>query len=168
MNIALYLIIFGCKVLENALATLRLIVVANGKKMLGAILAGSTSILWIFTAGIVLVDIKKDPLKAFFFCFGTFIGSYVGSFIEQKLALGNNVLTCIIDCNNESLVDQIRNEGYAVTTLQANGMEQNCLVLLIMIPRKKRNEVTKLIKGLDEKAVVIAEKVIPIQGGYRN
>ena len=38
MNIPLYSMIFISKVLENTFATLRLIVVANGKKLLGAIL----------------------------------------------------------------------------------------------------------------------------------
>ena len=167
MNLWIYLFIFLCKVLENALATLRLIVISNGKRMLGAILAGATSLLWVFTTGIVVVDIKKDPLRIFFFCAGTFVGSYVGSRIEAKLAMGNNVLTCIIEKSKEQLITKIRDLGYAVTVMNGNGREQENLILLILLPRKKRKEVCDFIQQLDSSAVIIAEKVIPIAGGYQ-
>lgn len=167
MNLFLYIFIFLCKVLENALATLRLIVISNGKKMLGAILAGATSLLWVFTTGIVVVDIKKDPLRVFFFCAGTFVGSYIGSKIEAKLAMGNNIITCIIDHAKEQIIDTIREQGYAVTVLKGAGKESEKLILMILLPRKKRKQICDFIQSLDQDAVIIAEKVIPIIGGYQ-
>ncbi len=167
MTILLYIIIFFCKVLENALATLRVIVISNGKRILGAFLAGATAILWVFTAGAVLKDVHEDLFKVFFFCFGTFVGSYVGCYIENKLALGNNTITCIIKNEKAFLIDEIRNLGYAVTVIHAEGMEENRLILLIMLPRRRRREVTDFIKERAEDAVIIAEKVIPINGGHQ-
>lgn len=167
MTIILSLIIFFCKVLENALATLRVIVISNGKRMLGAVLAGATAILWIFTAGAVLKDVQENLLKVFFFCFGTFVGSYVGCYIEGKLALGNNTITCIIKKEEEFLVDKIRNLGYAVTVIQASGMEDERLMLFIILPRRKRTEVSDFIKNEVKDAVIIAEKIIPINGGHQ-
>lgn len=65
-------------------------------KKLGAILQGIVALVWIFVTGVVIVDVGKDPIKVIFFCLGTIIGSYLGSLLEEKLAIGNNNLICII------------------------------------------------------------------------
>ena len=92
MNIILYLIIFLAKTIELALGTLRLIVVANGKKKLGAILQGVIAVGWIYITGIVVTNINKDPLKVIAFALGSLFGSYIGSLIEEKMAMGSNML----------------------------------------------------------------------------
>ena len=48
--------IFLSKIIENAIATLRLIVVSNGKKMLGAILNLIISVIWIISTSLVVVN----------------------------------------------------------------------------------------------------------------
>ena len=63
----IYLAIFFCKIVENAVGTLRLIVVANGKKKLGALLQGIVALVWIFGTGIVIVNINKDIFKIVIF-----------------------------------------------------------------------------------------------------
>ena len=109
MNIPLYSMIFISKVIENALATLRLIVVSNGKKWLGAILQFLIAIVWVFVTGIVVTDIKKDPLKIVFFAIGSFAGSYIGSMIEERLALGNNMISAIVNSNHvKQIVEAIQ------------------------------------------------------------
>ena len=66
MNIGLYFLIFISKVIENGLSTLRLIVVANGKKILGAFLQFTISLVWVLVTGIVVNDLLNDPLKIIF------------------------------------------------------------------------------------------------------
>ena len=75
----IYIFIFISKIIENALATLRFIVVANGKKLLGAFLNGIIALIWIFVTGIVIINVKEDPIKIIMFCLGSIVGSYLGS-----------------------------------------------------------------------------------------
>ena len=82
----LYIIILIAKILENTLSTLRIILIANRKKLIGALLQGIIVTLWIITAGIVIIDIQKDILKIVFFVLGSIIGSYLGSSIEEKFS----------------------------------------------------------------------------------
>ena len=100
----IYLAIIVSKILENMLSTLRLIVVANGKKKLGAILNGVIALIWILVTGIVIIDINKDLLKIIFFCAGSVIGSYLGSVVEERIALGTNTLMCITDTKYEQSI----------------------------------------------------------------
>lgn len=167
MNITLYIIIFLSKVFENALGTLRLIVVSNGKKELGAILQGIIGLVWVIVTGVVVVGITEDPYKIVAFALGSAVGSYLGSLIEQKMALGSNMLTAIVDSNFGSVIaDKIRSEGFAVTTLEGQGMDKKRNVLMIVVIRKKRHYVVDIIKNIDSEAMIVSEVARPIQGGY--
>lgn len=167
MNYSLYFLIFFSKVIENALATLRLIVVANGKKWLGAILQFVIALVWVLVTGAVVVNIQKDPLKILFFALGSFIGSYVGSIIEEKMAMGNNMVLVIINQELEDLITSaVRLEGYAVTVMEGKGLKQEKSILIIMVPRKKRKHLVSIIKEYDKNALIIAEVARTINSRY--
>lgn len=168
MNIILYIVIFVAKTIELALGTLRLIVVANGKKMLGAILQGLIALVWVCVTGIVVVDVTKDPLKIIAFALGSAFGSYIGSFIEEKMALGSNMLMAIIDKNLEQTVTTaIRKKGFAVTVIEGEGKDKERAILMIMVARKKRHYIVKLIKEIDCDAMIISETAATINGGHK-
>ena len=101
--------IFLSKVIENSLSTLRLIVVANGKKRIGAILNGIVSLCWIFSTSIVIININKDLFSIISFSLGAVIGSYLGSIIEEKIALGNVLL--IINTSNKDILNCINKKS---------------------------------------------------------
>jgi len=151
----IYIAIFLCKIVENAIGTLRLIVVANGKKKLGAILQGIVALVWIFGTGIVIIDINKDIFKIVIFVIGSIVGSYLGSIIEEKIALGSNMLICITKEKYEQIIkDKLNN--YQITTI----CEKDNLtsVLLIVLKRKEISKITKILRIIDKDIVIISEK----------
>lgn len=162
----IYLFIFLAKVVEISLGTLRMIVVANGKKWLGAFLQLAHAIVWVFSTGAVLVGINQDWMKAIVFAIGSFVGSYVGCFIEEKLAMGSNMITCITDTGNDKMLNDLRNSGYAVTVMQGCGMEQDKEIYLIMTPRKRRHNVVLILKKYDQNCMIISENAVSVNGGY--
>lgn len=166
MRIITYLIIFTLKIIENALATLRLIFVSNGKKLPGAILNFVTSIIWILTAGMVIININEDIFKVIFFCLGSFVGSYTGSYIENKLAIGSNLIICIIDKEELKVIDELRNKGYGITTVPGYGKDSEKYVLLIFEKRKNKIEITNEIKSLSNSCMIISEVASPLYGGH--
>lgn len=163
----LYFIIFTSKVIENAIGTLRIIVIANGKKILGAILQGIIAIIWIFAIGLVVTNVIEDPFKVIAFALGSIVGSYLGSYLEEKIALGNNLLTVIIDNQfGETIINKIRNHHFAVTSMTGEGKETEKTILFIFVPRKKVNEILNIIKAIDSNALIISENAYKISGGY--
>ena len=98
-----YLAIFTFKIIEDALATLRLIVVSNGKKKLGAILQFVVTLIWIVLTSSVLIGMKDDIFKAVALAFGALFGSYLGSVLEEKIALGTNSFIVEVSLDNSSL-----------------------------------------------------------------
>lgn len=157
MNILTYIFIFTSKIIENALGTLRLIVVANGKKILGAILQLCISIVWILVTGTVVINIGKDPLKIFFFCVGSAAGSYIGSKLEEKLSMGDCLVTCIT--NDDNLFKTLDRKGYNLTKLKGENEGNLKDILLISVSRKKKKHVINIIKEYDPKATIILETI---------
>ena len=135
-----YFIIFIFKLLENALATLRIIVIANNKKVFGAILTFIISIIWIISVSYIVFDFK-DYLKIIVFAIGSAIGSFLGNVLEEKLALG-----CIIISFN---VKELLNEKFTnydksiIKTDFGYKYEIKC-------DRKNQNIVIKMIKKINK------------------
>lgn len=167
MNFGLYAMIFFSKVFENSLATLRLIIVANGKRNLGAILQFCIALVWVLVTGTVVKNIGKDPWTILFFALGSYVGSYTGSMIEEKLAMGSNLLMAIVNCDKtEQIISQIKQSGFAVTTIDGTGVYDEKKILFIFVDRKKRHHVVHIIKKTDKKSMIISENARSLYGGY--
>ena len=137
-----YLFIFICKILENSIATLRLIIVSNGKKLEGAILNFILSFIWIISTSLVVLN--NNIYKVLIFAIGSLIGSYVGSILEEKIALGNNMLFVI--SKKYKKIKNIENT-YLI----------NKDILMIMVKRKNRKNIIDKILSIDNKAIIISE-----------
>jgi len=151
----IYLAIFFSKIIENAVGTLRLIVVANGKKKLGALLQGIVALVWIFGTGIVIIDINKDIFKIIIFVIGSIVGSYLGSIIEEKIALGSNMLICITKEKFENIIKE-KLYNYKITTICEKDNSHS--LLLIVLKRKEIIKISKILKKIDKDIVIISEK----------
>lgn len=153
-----YFIIFISKIIENTLSTLRLIVVAKGKKMFGAILQFIIAFVWVITTGIVVVNIKDDPLKVVFFALGSLIGSYLGSFIEEKIALGEDMLTVITNDNSSNeIIEKLSSYNYPVYKLKSEN--KNTFILLVMSHKKNRSKIINIIKKIDRNSLISASSI---------
>lgn len=154
----IYIIIFVFKIIEDALATLRLIVVSNGKKGLGALLQFIVTLIWIILTGTVLINLQKDIFKAVAFALGSLFGSYLGSVLEEKLALGTNMFMVEISNNYKNeLIKILEKENFQVSKIPSDNKDM--IILMITAKRKQAGKVTNIIKKIDKKAIILSEKV---------
>jgi len=142
-----YIFIFLSKIIENAISTLRLILVANGKKLLGAILNLIIAIIWIISTSLVVID--NNIYKIIVFALGSFIGSFIGSLIEEKIAIGSNMLYIISNKNNliKEKLDSLNYSSYIL----------NNDMLVIIISRKERKNILDIIRNVDNDVIIISE-----------
>ena len=152
----IYLLIFISKIIENAISTLRLIVVANGKKILGSILQGIVALVWIFVTGIVIIDVNKDPIKIIIFCVGSIVGSYLGSLLEQKIAMGTNMLICVVKELYEKNIKEKLKECQIITLCEKDKIHS---ILFVVTKRKEISKINKIIRQIDNNAIIISEKI---------
>ena len=159
MKILTYFTIFISKIIENALSTLRLIVVAKGKKIFGAILQFIIAFVWVITTGIVVVNIKEDPYKIVFFALGSLIGSYIGSIVEEKIALGNDLITVISNKHENEIIKELANNNFSVFKINGYINNKEIPILFITNEKKKRKNVIKIIKKIDNNAIIQVQSI---------
>lgn len=164
-DMMIYILIFFLKLLENAIGTIRMIVCTNGKKFIGAILQFLIGIVWVVSASLTITDMMNDPFKIFIFALGSAVGSYVGCFVEEQIALGDVVFFAIT--KDEKVLDILEKENLSFTVFLGSGVKQESYIIILAIPRKRKKEVISLLKNQDEKIMIISE-FADITGGNHN
>ena len=64
-----------------------------------------------------------------------------------------------------SITEVLREKGYAVTTMEAQGRDSEKTVLMIVANRKGKGEIINEIQQLDRNAVIITNDISTLHGG---
>ncbi len=115
------------------------------------------ALTWIFSTSLVLENLQESFTNILAFCLGTFVGSYMGSIIEEKLALGSNMIISITNKEKESIANKIRELSYSVIELEGKNNNEERNILLIPTTRKRKRKLIHFIKRLDKKAIIIVD-----------
>ncbi len=160
-------LIFFAKVIEVAISTLRIIYINKGYRKLGSILSLVEIFLWIFIASRVIIGVQETPMKGIIYGLGFAAGVYLGSILESYLAVGKIYIQAIIMREEASkVVNELRDAGYGVTVVSAQGKIKSRKVLMIFASRKNKDKIIDLICKLDDDALITANEVSMVKGGY--
>lgn len=162
-------LIFFAKVIEVSISTLRIIYINKGFRKLGTILSLIEIFLWVFIASRVIMGVTEAPMKGIIYGLGFATGVYIGSILESYLAVGKIFIQAIIMRDEASHVTQaLRTAGYGVTVISAQGKDRSRKVLLMFANRKNKDDIIRRITELDDDALIVANEVSMIRGGYVN
>ena len=166
-SIWIYVFIFCGKIVEVTIATLRIVLISRGERTVGSIVAIVEITIWLLVTGTVLTGFQTDLIKVIVFVAAFAIGNFIGSWLEEKVALGLSQIQAIVrDKEDENkLVGVLRNKGFGVTTMEVFGMEDVRYMLLIILKRKMVKETLKLIDEACPNALVTIGDV-EAKGGY--
>lgn len=162
----LILICFA-KIIEVTIGTMRIILISKGYRKPGTMLAIFEILLWVFVASTVISGILEAPIKGVVYSIGFAVGVYIGSLLEGRLAIGRMIIHVITSVESAPIIaTALRAEGHGVTEISAKGKQSERIVLMILVNRKNRPRVMKLVEQMDPKAVIAANEVSVIQGGF--
>jgi len=162
-----YLIIFVAKVIEVSLMTLRTVLVTKGEKVYGAFIGIFEISIWITLTSTVLAGLKEDPFKMVAYALGFAVGIYLGSTIEEKLAIGLITLQVIVNLNEwEILTEDLREKGIAITTINAQGLIEAKKILILHIQRKRKKDIIRQIIKIVPNAVISTNELKTVYGGF--
>lgn len=164
--VVIYSYIFLSQLILTALGTYKIILNSKGERVVSSIVTFISSLISISSLYLIFDGGATDWLRPFLYVVATTIGVYYGVVMDEKLAIGKNILTVIIDdANSDKIVKKIRDEKFAVTVLDGKGIELKRKILMIAVDKKKEKNLLTMIKNFDEKAVIIDE-TISSTGGY--
>lgn len=161
----LILIIIIINVVYVSLYTLRLIFVIKGQKILAAVLSVFEVFVYMSGLGIVLKNLD-NPWNLAAYCVGFGLGVYIGSLIEEYLALGYVTVQVTVDCIELELPTQLREYGYGVTSWLADGKDGKRLMMQVLAKRCNERKLLNILERLSPKAFVISFEPKKFKGGF--
>jgi uncharacterized protein YebE (UPF0316 family) len=162
---SIILVIIGINIVYVSLFTLRVILVIKGFKVLASILSMGEVFVYLMGLTIVLDNLDK-PVNIAAYCIGWGLGVYIGSKIESYLALGYTVLEVIVDSVDFNLPDQLREEGYGVTSWLADGKDGKRLAMKVLTKRNNEKKLRKQVLSFAPKAFMISYEPTHFDGGF--
>jgi uncharacterized protein YebE (UPF0316 family) len=141
-----------------ALDTVRTIFIARGVKTLATVLGLLEATIWLFAISQVMQNLTQAS------CFvgyaaGFTIGTYLGMRIEEKLAIGTQVVRIITVREATALIAALRRAGYGVTSIGADGATGGVHVLFTIVERKLIQCVVNIIEQFDPQTFYVIEDV---------
>lgn len=159
------LIIFFLRIVDVGFATLRMMMVARGQRLISWFLGFFGATIFISAIRPVLQDVS-DWKRVVAYAAGFATGMVVGMLAEERLAMGVAFLRIISSRRGAEVAERLRSSGYAVTEIPAWGRDGSVVMLHCLVQRKKLPEVVELITKTDEAAFIFAERVRSVQRGY--
>ena len=160
-----YLVIFVARVCDVSLSTLRMLMVVRGKKYPAAAIGMAEATIYIAALGRVMTNMS-DPWKMLAYGLGFAAGTLLGSYIEERLAMGHVSLEVIPPEEfGEELLKALRTAGYGVTALTGYGLKGEKMVLLISTDRKSLPRLTQLIEEFAPDSFVTVLETRAVRGG---
>ncbi|MFC4808075.1 DUF2179 domain-containing protein [Paenibacillus sp. GCM10023250] len=157
--------ILGINIAYVSIFTMRLILVIKGRR--GAASLFAMIEVFIYLAGLQLVlQNLSSPIHMAAYCIGFGLGVYLGSRIEERLALGYSVVQVIADTVHTSLPDKLRQHGYGVTVWTGEGRHGQRLVMQVLVKRSNEKKLLKRIEEEAPKAFVISHEPRYFRGGF--
>lgn len=142
--IILPLIIFTSRVCDVSLGTLRHVFVSKGFRKIVPVLGFFEVLIWIVVVAQVMKNLNNAACYLAY-AGGFATGTYVGLRIEERLALGLQVIRIITNQNCDSLIKALKNHHHGVTIVDAQGATGPVKMIFTIIKRKNVQSVAKLI-----------------------
>lgn len=164
--ITLPLIIFALRVTNNAVGTVRVIMMHKGNRPLGFGLASLESLLFAYTAGIVITDLNNVPNLAAY-VLGFAVGGYVGMFIEQRFLNIFNIVDIVADeATAHHIAEALREDGHGVTEVHGEGARGHVLQLRVVAHHTDTQLVINIARKIKPNCFITVEESRFIRGGW--
>ncbi len=115
-------------------------------------------LIWITAIGRVMQNLD-NWICYVAFAGGFAAGNYTGMIIDERLALGYELVRVITKAKAGGLVRALRNEGYGTTQVQAYSSEGEVAIVYIIINRKKLKSVVEMIRKFNPRASYTIEDI---------
>jgi len=118
--VGLPLLIFLARVFDVTLGTLRIIFTSRGMRNLAPVLGFIETFVWIVAVS-SLVKHAQNVAAYIGYAGGFATGTYVGMFLENKLAMGTLTMRAILRRDPKELIKALLAAGFGVTSVDGEG-----------------------------------------------
>ena len=162
--VILPLLIFIARICDVSIGTVRLMLQSKGNIYLAPLLGFFEMLVWLLAVRQVVINMANWAcLLAFAAGFAS--GNYVGLLIEERLAMGLQVIRIISQRDATELISSLKTQGYGVTVLDAMGAKGKVNVIFTVIKRSDKHKVIELVQQFNPKAFYSIEDIRNVAEG---
>lgn len=158
------LIIFCSRVVDVTLGTLRHVFVSRGFKNLAPLLGFFEVLIWIMVAKQIMVAANSWP-HYIAWAAGFATGNYIGLRLEERLALGLQIVQIITDHQSDALMKHLSIANHGVTIVDAHGSTGPVKIIFTIVQRKHVKTIIHLVEQYNPDAFYSVEDIRNIKNG---
>ena len=152
------LLIFFARIGDVSISTIRIIFVMAGKRSIAPILGFFEALIWLLAIGQIISNID-NVFSYLAYASGFAAGTYVGMYIEERLALGRVVLRLITKEPVHQFLDFLKDNDYRYSMLDGEGSTGKVNVVFLVLKRDRLNHMTEAINKYHPNAFYTIEGV---------
>ena len=158
--------IFVARLVDVSLGTFRTINTVKGKNFVASLIGMVEITVWFLVVKEALNTHNNSYWIVFSYALGFSVGTYIGGIIADMFIKSNYEVQVILTSKNNELLEALRNNGYGLTILEAQGNNNSKYMLYIQIKNKSLNRLRNLIRKYDSKAIIAVNETKYIENGY--
>lgn len=156
--VVLPLLIFCARIADVTLGTLRIIFIARGQRYWAPVIGFVEVLIWL--AAITQLMRNLTNVATYLAYAGGFAGgTFVGIWLEDRLAMGLSILRIITPHPAPGLLDELREAGFGVTTIDGQGLFQPVKIMFSIVKRRCIPALLEIVKRHDPQAVYTVEDI---------
>ncbi len=152
------LLIIAMRVVDVSAGVLRVVFIMRGRRAIAAAVGFVESLSWLIAAAAVFANLDT-PAKAIAYAGGFALGTWVGSWLESKLAVGKSVVRVFVPVDAVRPTEELRDAGFGVTEVMGEGLRGPVLILFCVVPRRRSTEVMRIVAASSPEAYVTVESI---------
>jgi len=157
-------LIFLARATDVAIGTVRIILIGKGRRFLPPLLGFIEILIWLLAIRGVFMNLTNAACYIAYAA-GFAMGNYTGMIIEQKLAIGFEVVRVITKKDASQLIEALTKKGLGVTNVPAKGSTGDVNIIFTVAKRKDIESVLKLIRKFNPKAFYSIEDIRSVKEG---
>ncbi len=156
--VLLPLFIFVARIIDVSLGTLRIIFVTKGMRSVAPFVGFFEVLIWLLAISRIMQDLD-NWVCYIAYAAGFASGNFIGMLLEEKLAIGHEMIRVITRKDATQLIEDLRATGYGVTSVKAEGIEGEVAVIYIIARRSMIKVVLDEINKFNPRALYTVESI---------
>lgn len=156
--VILPILIFLARVADVSLDTIRILLMSRGKKIIAPLLGFAQVVIWLLAIRQVFLNLSN--IACFLAYAGGFAaGTWVGILIEERLAIGIQVIRVITRKDAVQLIGYLKTQGYGVTSVEGQGTTGKVNIVYTIVRRQEIPKVINIVRCFNSKAFYTIEDI---------
>ena len=159
------LLIFLARLTDVSMGTIRTILIIRGRRGIAATSAFFEIMVWVLAVSRVITQLD-NWYYIVAFALGFAFGNYLGSFIEEKIAMGYSFAYVVPRNKQSTLAEILRKHDFGVTVMKGEGLKGTEFVYNVVLRRRDTHRFLKTLKANEKSAFYTIMDVHSLHGGY--